>query len=274
MIADSLDADSMAADSVQQDTTYVFVLEQEPVPSLPERADTGDFGMSWILTGLLLLFAWMAIRFSGNSKYLGALMRNAIEVRERGNAFDDTVRETSFVLLLNLMWTACIGVLLYSFIMPASGYSEGFSIFGLMPGALKVSAHGSPAMGMGICAGVTMLYMLFMLTAYFVVGNIFTDKVHTRMWVRGFMSATGLSTPVMFALALVVICYPASTQIALILAFVMLVFTKIVFIWKGFRIFFTQRGSWVLFLCYLCSLEIVPIVLLYVSAAGACEIML
>ncbi|MDE6338919.1 MAG: DUF4271 domain-containing protein [Muribaculaceae bacterium] len=45
---------------------------------------------------------------------------------------------------------------------------------------------------------------------------------------------------------------------------------KIVFIYKGFRIFFQQLRSWLLFLCYLCSLEIVPLILAYLLAYQIC----
>ena len=265
-------SDSLAVDTIEHDTSYVFVLERADIEPLPARHDDSHPGVSWILTGMLLLFALMAIRFSSNSKYLGALLRNAVEVRERGNVFDDTVRETSFVAVLNLLWCVCGGVLLYTFICrqalhpwawPQAG--RGF--------VLDAAAMGAPY-GMAVCSGLVLIYMLFLVLMYTLTGNIFTDGKHTRMWVRGFLSATGLSTPLMFVLALAVICYPAITDGVLIAALVALILCKMVFIWKGFRIFFAQRGSWVLFLYYLCSLEIVPIILLYISAVGVCGILL
>ena len=45
--------------------------------------------------------------------------------------------------------------------------------------------------------------------------------------------------------------------------FAMLILVKFVFIIKGFRIFFTESSLWVVFLYYLCSLEIVPMVITF-----------
>ncbi|MDE5870106.1 MAG: DUF4271 domain-containing protein, partial [Muribaculaceae bacterium] len=49
---------------------------------------------------------------------------------------------------------------------------------------------------------------------------------------------------------------------------------KIMFIYKGFRIFFNQISSWMLFLYYLCSVEIVPLILTYFATLQLCSILL
>lgn len=250
--ADTVSADSTALDTSHHDTTYVMIIEPEKGEPLPERAaPPAPAGLSWISAALLLLFVVVAIRFRNNSKYLGALLRSAIEVRTRGNVFDDTVKESSFMLVLNIMWCLCTGVLLYT-----------------LTGGRPEMAGSAAGMGMGVllCAA----YELFMILAYWIVGNVFSDSLHTKLWVRGFLSATGLTTLVLFPAALLTLCYPALAVTALWIGLFAIITGKIVFIWKGFRIFFTQMGAWVLFLYYLCSLEIVPLILLYVAALNLC----
>ncbi|MDE6811893.1 MAG: DUF4271 domain-containing protein [Muribaculaceae bacterium] len=256
--ADSIVSDSVVADSLnaflpRQDTTCFIMIERPDLPAIEPRVELHGLsaGLSWIMGGLLLLFVIIAIRFHNNSKYLGALLKSAVEVRERGNVFDDTVRETSFVILLNVMWSLCVGILLF---ILAGGNLGG----------------SDAATEMAISVGLTVAYELFLVLAYWIVGNVFSDELHTRMWLRGFLSATGLTTLVLFPAAMMVLCYPANAEIALEIGLGAVILGKIVFIWKGFRIFFSQIGSWVLFLYYLCSLEIVPLVLLYVGAARLC----
>lgn len=252
---DSPVGDSVGSDSVvARDTSYVILIEAPSTPSITPRVEHHGLsaGMSWIMGGLLLLFVIIAIRFHNNSKYLGAMLKSAVEVRERGNVFDDTVRETSFVILLNLMWSLCVGILLFILI---GGDLDG-------PGA---------AIGMAKTVGLTIAYEALMVAAYWVVGNVFSDALHTRMWVRGYLSATGLTTLILFPASMMVLCYPGNAALAVRIGIVAVILGKIVFIWKGFRIFFNQIGSWVLFLYYLCSLEIVPLVLLYAGAVYFCD---
>ncbi len=250
--ADSLQADSAVLDTTRHDTQYVLVIEPAVKESMPHR-DPGELsdGRSWILAGLLILFVIIAIRFRNNSKYLSTLLKSAIEVRERGNVFDDTVKESSFMVVLNILWCLCAGILLYIGV-------------GGRPGAA-----GAPA-GMGYGVLLAMGYEIFMIFSYWMVGNVFSDRLHTRMWLRGFLAATGLTTLILFPTTLVALCYPAFAFTAFQIGLGAFILGKTVFIWKGFRIFFTQIDAWVLFLYYLCSLEIVPLILLYIGAGQIC----
>ena len=246
--------DSLAGrpDTTARDTTYVIILDPPAKAPAPGRVVEEEvIGLSWIVTALLLLFVLVAIRFRNNSKYLATLLKSAIEVRERGNVFDDTVRETSFVILLNAMWSICAGMLLYT----------------LVGGSVE---HPDAPRSMTIAIGLTAAYEIFMIASYAVVGTVFSDRLHTRMWIRGYLAATGLTTLILFPAALLTLCYPEQAVVALWMGGAAVALGKIVFISKGFRIFFTQISAWVLFLYYLCSLEIVPLILLYVAALKGC----
>ncbi|MDE6382124.1 MAG: DUF4271 domain-containing protein [Muribaculaceae bacterium] len=216
--------------------------------------------MSWIYLALALLFCVVAIKFKGNSRYMKALMSDLTSTRIRPNAFDDTVRETSLLVLLNIMWVACAGVLLWKTLTLTAGTLVQNS----------ASLPDSPAAGIAICSGVAAVYLSLMTIAYLVIGNVFADRRQTQMWVKGAAAAYGLETFLLFPLVLLVLSYPAWNGTLLIIAGAVFIFGKIVFLYKGFRIFFTQISSWLLFLYYLCSLEIVPLILTYVAAWSAC----
>lgn len=262
-VADSATADTASTDSIVADTVrYIMIAPETPARDLPVRNNESGDMMSWVVGGLILLFAIVAVRFSRNSKYLGAILRDATDVRERRNVFDDTVRETSFLLMMNLLWGVCAGILLYQVI---GRFDAG------TPGDVFESSIIGAARGMGICIGCVLGYLVLMSGAYAAVGNIFSDEHHTSMWVRGFWGANGLCTLLFFPLALVALCYPSGFGFISILAIAGFILAKMMFIIKGFRIFFTEITSWVLFLYYLCSLEIVPLVVLYIGYNYFCH---
>lgn len=238
--------DSIANDSVATAISYGLVIRPEypPLKELPARSTSHS---SWVILLLFALFALSCLRLSKSRKYLRVLINDLTEVKARHNAFDDTVRETSLLVLLNFFWSASAGVLLNMNISGTTNLSDT-----------------------AICIGIMLLYNIFMAGAYLLFGNIFTDSIHARMWMKGFAAAQGLSTFIFFPAAIGAICYPQSLPQMTIAAIVTFIISKIVFICKGFRIFFTQLSSWVLFLYYLCSLEIVPLILTYFLASVSC----
>ena len=237
---------------------YGLTLTAPSPPELPP-ANKESFGLSYILTGLFLVFIIIGIRFRNTHKYVGVLVRDIIETRIRHNVFDETVRETSFLFLLNLLWCSCAGVILYS-VINYFGPTESDSFGG----------GGDSTIAMLICMGVGVAYSVFMCICYLVVGNVFSDGAYAKLWVKGFAATQGLMGFIYFPLALLVVCWPQNTLFLLWIAAIVFILAKIVFLWKGLRIFFAQISSWLLFLYYLCSLEIVPLILAYTAASVFC----
>ena len=258
-------ADSLASDSVAKPRVYGITLTPPKMPEV-ERNVSSSPGISIILGGLVILFCIIGLRFRNNRKYVTALLRNLVEVKVRNNLFDETVRETSFLVLLNLMWSCSAGIILYFLLDFSVPGNPAFS-FGL-PGL-----HSHVAASMAICMGVGVVYTCFMALAYYLVGTVFSDKVYARLWLKGFAASQGLLGFIYFPLALLFLCYPDWTGALLWVALATFVLAKIVFICKGFRIFFSQISSWVLFLYYLCSLEIVPLILTYLAATLLCGLL-
>lgn len=255
--------DSIVADSVPAEHHYGVLQTPPEVEHVGQRNDMA-WDMSYIYGVFLLLFCVIGLRFRDSRKYISVMIRNLIKVRIRSNVFDETVRETSFLVLLNLMCSCSMGVLLYGAIeMMVSRVPEYFSL-----GLSALTEH--KAASVGICMGVGVVYSCFMATAYYLVGTVFSDRRHAEIWLKGFTAAQGLLGFIYFPLALMLLCWPQWLEIFLWVGLASFVLSKIVFIWKGFRIFFTQFSSWLLFLYYLCSLEIVPLILTYLAAIWLC----
>ncbi len=213
---------------------------------------------SWIYVILFSVFFLACLRVRGNFKFIGSFFRDLIVVRERENLFDVTMKETSFIFLVLLLSGCSLGVLL-SLAVPIFG--------GAVPIKAEIPAHGLLIEGelpsAMACMAIACGYIGAMWICYVVVGKVFSDPLHTWLWVRGFTSSTGLAAAVFFPLALAALAYPAYTREIILISFAMLILVKFLFIIKGFRIFFTESSLWVVFLYYLCSLEIVPLVITF-----------
>lgn len=241
---------------------YGMLLQDAIVPGQNDSiSEKSDGGTSWVFLVLGILFVIVAMKFRNNTRYLRALVMDLTDVRERHNAFDDTVRETSFLLLLNLMWVCCAGVLLWQLL----------NVTGMYHPSSPDETPYRTAIGISICTGVCVAYSLVMSLAYWLIGNVFTDRVKTGMWLKGWAASQGLQVLLLFPLTLLSLCNPAWVVYVLEISAIVFLVGKIVFIYKGFRIFFNQISSWMLFLYYLCSLEIVPLILAYLSGAAMCD---
>lgn len=252
--ADSLRI-QLQADSLRANTLTEGIVLTPPESSKPVMREMEGPGSSVAIAVLLLFFTIVAFRVRNNGRYLSSLIYDLTEVRERHNVFDDTVRETSLLVLLNILWCLSAGVVLW---VAAVTYTPGTDV--------------SPRDGieMALCAGVALVYEAIMSAAYFIIGDVFNDRAHAGMWLRGFLASQAMMSVPLLPIALLLLAMPQWTPPLLIAAGVALVIAKLLFIWKGFRIFFTRISSWVLFLYYLCSLEIIPLILIYAAASLIC----
>ncbi|MCH5238495.1 MAG: DUF4271 domain-containing protein, partial [Muribaculaceae bacterium] len=108
--------ESVASDSLAQEAEPVYGLlltAPEAPPQAPSRTGGGE-GVSFILCGLFVIFLIIALRFRNNYKYVLAMLRGLVETKTRHNVFDDTVNESSMIVLLNILWCACTGIILFS----------------------------------------------------------------------------------------------------------------------------------------------------------------
>lgn len=225
---------------------YGIVLTAPEKPWQAPRRNDPDYGVSLILCCLFILFLIISLRFRNNMKFVVTTVRDLISTRIRQNVFDDTVRESSLSFLLNLLWCVSVGII------------GSNCLFYFYPSSF-IPSPGAIEMLLGIVFAIG--YTMFMSASYFCLGWIFTDKDKGKMWVKGYSASHMLSTPFFFITALVSLCWHNVEFGVVITAITIFVTARLIFIWKGFRIFFNQISSWVLFLCYLCSLEIVPLVL-------------
>lgn len=242
----SLGTDSTATDSIVADTLTHPAMVMAPKADMLHPQQISDLSSrqagSWLLLALLILLVAIGLKFRNSTSYISLLIHEITNTRRRNNMFDDTVRESSFLFLLNIVTLLSGGLLLYLYL-----------------------TQGKPAhlQGALISIGITLAYGLFMWVSYRLCGWVFTDKATMQIWVRGHNAAQGLLSLITLPLALAA---AADWQLTPILAFTALAafcIAKFIFILKSARIFITGFSSIVLFFYYLCSLELVPMILAY-----------
>ncbi|MBD5329907.1 MAG: DUF4271 domain-containing protein [Bacteroides sp.] len=256
--------DSLLTDSVAE-PVYGLIIENPIVREDPPVADKEEIGVSFVWLLLLGLFCAVALKFKNNARYLKAIISDLTDVRTRQNAFDETVKETSFLILLNVLWVCSIGILLWQTIMLTVGHP---------PIGYSFSIPDRPGLGIALCIGTTSIYTILMALAYWVIGFVFTDSSRAALWLKGAGASQGLETVLLLPLAALSLSYGDWMLQLLEIAAGVVILGKIIFIYKGFRIFFNQFSSWMLFLYYLCSVEIVPLILTYLATLQLCSVLL
>lgn len=202
---------------------------------------------SGLLTILTVIFVALALNFRHCPRIFANFAGELLSVRRRSNMFDEhTTNETRVVVLLIVQYVAYLGILLYALV--GLGHPLG-------------SDHifRTVAMLMGVVGG----YYLFQLSAYNLLGYVFSSPDGRRQWLRGFTASQSLAGLALMIPALITIFYPAAARPTLVVAGCLYFLARLVFITKGFRIFFTRITSLLYFILYLCTLEIIPVILVY-----------
>jgi len=201
----------------------------------------------------------VALSYRGGYKYIRNLKHNMVSVRRRENMFEDhTVNETR--ILGALIANTCVneGLLLYS----ALDYYTQL-------GSLLHGIHS--ALAVLLLVAVAVVFYLGQLLAYKVVGYVFTDRVNSKLWLDGFKASQSLLGLLLLPVTALALLNPAHASVWLWLAAGLYVAARVVFICKGFRIFYEKLPSIVYFILYLCAVEIVPISIVVVCTIKLCE---
>lgn len=216
----------------------------------------GSTATSWVILGLIAVFLLVSLRYARNFKFLSAIGADLLSRRPKKRMFDDTVRERSFLVFLNLLCIVSVGVLLYTWVElgnPSLRNAAGWY------GALAANA------------GMVGLYYLAQWLLYLVIGRTFASKGDAASWLRGFSAGQGILGLILFPIALISVFYARDFYLPVIIGGVAYVLMRIVFICKGFRIFSGVSISYLTFFYYLCTLEIAPVVLLLSLSPQVCS---
>lgn len=241
----------VAADSVAAVAT---VAERDPDAWLDgiegASRQTGIGRDSGILTILVLLFVFLALNVRNSRHMFSHFFDELGSFKDRNNAFDEhTSNETRLTLLLIGQFIICAGILLY---VTATVESRPDDI-GIFTGVARTS-------------GLMAAYYIFQLAAYNTVGYIFTSSERRAAWIAGFNASQSMLGLALIIPVLLAVFYPSADKAVIVIAATLYFIARLLFIVKGFRIFFINFSSLLYFILYLCALEIIPVLFVYKMA--------
>lgn len=251
-------ADTLASDTLP-DPAAMHIAMTRPRGEAPRGTYIPDTaaGASWIILGLVTLFVLIAWRFHGSMRFVGPLVKELREGPGRKTMFDDTMHETAFMTMLNLLSVASGAVILWQI----TGCF--FSPQALAP---AVMLHN-----IGVCAALASTLYLGRRVLCRAIGLIFATPELTRGWMRAYTASTGLMAFVFFPLGLAGMFYPSGLELMLAPSLAAYALGRLLFIIKGFRIFSVGKEGYIGFLYYLCSVEIIPVVITCGAATHLCR---
>ena len=220
---------------------YLEGLPPEPRASLPGY----DSGVVCLLIGMFIL---LAVNFRHYSTFFNNFFSDLFSTRRREKTFSErTFSETA--VLASVILTSCL--------------CQGIIINAMLPDIATPPDVSGEFLLIGSLTVLALIYYLWQLAAYSTVGAIFTDHASARMWIKGFNASQSLLAMLIVLPAIIVVFNPAMSGVIVAIAAVSYLVARLIFICKGFRLFYDNYGSLVYFILYLCSLEIIPPVLLY-----------
>lgn len=202
---------------------------------------------STLLSLIFISIAFILFNFKHCRRIFNSLTHELLNERQRANAFDERTSNENRVLA-SMIFILCIfeGIILY--FLPSS--ATEFTITYNLPLLLSL-------------IGLSIIYYLFQLSTLALVGYSFSDPTAMSQWIKGFNGSQLITLLLLAIPATIMIFYPNIIQELLITSILIYFSARIMFIFKGFRIFYHKIYSLVYFILYLCTLEIIPIIILY-----------
>jgi len=139
--------------------------------------------------------------------------------------------------------------------------------------SLTLALQSSVFLHVAVLTGAMALFIALQLLLYRLLGFTFADSDTTDMWVGGFLSSQAAVGLLLFPVAVITLVFPSTIKMMVTLAIALYILGRIVFISKGFRIFFNNLSSSVYFILYLCAIEIVPPLLALAGTVYVCSIL-
>lgn len=238
-------------DDMPVDTVEIVVPRMsyaDGIEALPRAVIAGND--SGVMTLMLLTLLLVAFSFRRGARLFKSFTQDLWSLRRRENAFDEhTANETRTLVLLLFQTCVYQGVLLYAHINNVHAF-ESKTVFPVV----------------SCMIGISLVFYLLQLTAYSLVGYVFTDKIGASQWIKGFNASQLLLGFAIMIPAFVSIFYPGAASAMCKIALTLYFIARVIFICKGFRIFYHNFGSLLYFILYLCTLEIIPVILVYSGA--------
>lgn len=202
-----------------------------------------------VTISLLVCFFLMVWVISRSRHYLKKQLKDFFHTRERDNLFTERT-QTEMRGQMFLIFQTCFALSILSF-----DYTQEYQV--------EVFNQVSPYRILALSLSVFCLFFLFKIGIYGFVNSIFFTRTQRKLWTEShLMCILGLGIGLL-PLALLVVYFDLGIRHAIYLFAAILILDEALLFYKCSRIFFNYTLGWVHLFLYFCTLEVVPVLILY-----------
>ena len=216
---------------------------------IPYRLD----GDEWIAGVMIFCFIVTSYVLSHGRKNFFQSVRKLFSNHGINHIFHkQTSVDTYCLLLLNLQTCLLVSVITLKFLSesPSSSVASNMS-----PSTISTL--------LGFYSGLGILYLLIKKYSYRFINWIFFDKIKNNLWMESYFFVVSIFGMLLFPVALLVVYGDFSFYTSVLIPVFLFVLMNLFFIYKCFSIFFSQlHGLFHLFL-YFCTLEMLPLLVVW-----------
>ncbi len=200
---------------------------------------------NWVFLVVLAQFILLCLVFARSYGWVIGTVVSFFKVKERESLFSKTTIidvQSRFILLL-------FAVSVYSFLV----------LFLLMPNVISFNI-----VAYGKVFAVSIAYLLLKYIAGFIIGYVFTQPIDLNNARKGYVDAFNLLAVILYPFLLIRLYADFENFYNLrYIALIFIVLAYLLFIIKLFQIFYQKIVTSFYILLYLCTLEIIPLVVLF-----------
>lgn len=208
---------------------------------------------------LILMFVLLSSRFLRGYKFFKLQFHHLFAVKLRENMFEDhtTINEIYAIVVCIVNSCVCQGIMQFYLMLHSGTVNFGMP---MLWAALPISILGAGA-----------LYF-FQSVAYSLLGYTFaTTGQHSKIWKEGYVASQSLMGIIILPMVMALNITSGDVEMWLYMSIIAFILLRIAFIIKGFRIFFTKMQHALYFILYLCTVEIIPVLVEWIIITAICK---
>ena len=201
-------------------------------------------GDNLLLLLLLGSFVVLVVSIAQSRRFIIRQLKDFFYPPRSEAAFSETSIELRFQFFLVGLWCLLLAIITYQY--TTFYLTDTFII-------------DNELLLMAIFFGVFAAYQLLRGALYVLVNSVFFEKAQNSLWLKTLLFIQSLETTLVFPALLLNIYFGFSLKKTIYYFFFILLWTKMLTIYKGWSIFFRQNGVFLQTFLYFCTLEIVPL---------------
>ena len=213
----------------------------DPVPYTLNRDNT--------LAGVLLAcFIIAMLSFSASRSFIVNQLQTFFKESRRKRAIAENEPKGKVMPLLMLQTSLLLSVIFFIAWSRISG---------------DTYEAGTQLIKIGIYFGEFIVYFVLKRLFYSIIDWTFFEREQNHTWAKVWLFLSTIEGVLLFPLVLLLVYFHLSFHIALIYSVIVVFSVKILQLYKSYAIFFSRKSASLQIILYFCTLEIIPLILLW-----------